>query len=73
MMPKSAMKHPVYVNRATQEDLETLALVGEKLAVRILEERSARGPYRSADDLTKRVKGIGPRIIEQNKSRLRFD
>ena len=70
---KVAFTHPVNVNRASQEELETLSLVGEKLALRILNERSARGPFRSAEDLSNRVKGIGPKIIEQNRTRLRFE
>ncbi|MEO8377832.1 MAG: ComEA family DNA-binding protein [Candidatus Sumerlaeota bacterium] len=73
LLPKSAMRGTVSVNRATQEDLETLSLVGEKLAQRILQERAAHGAFRSADELSKRVKGIGPKIIEQNRTRLRFD
>ncbi|HMX63467.1 MAG TPA: DUF655 domain-containing protein, partial [Candidatus Sumerlaeota bacterium] len=72
-IPKVAPTHPVNVNRASQEELETLSLVGEKLALRILNERSARGPFRSAEDLSNRVKGIGPKIIEQNRTRLRFE
>ena len=72
-IPKVAPTHPVNVNRASQEELETLSLVGEKLALRILNERSARGSFRSAEDLSNRVKGIGPKIIEQNRTRLRFE
>ncbi|MCC7392336.1 DUF655 domain-containing protein [Candidatus Sumerlaeota bacterium] len=72
-IPKVAPTHPVNVNRASHEELETLSLVGEKLALRILNERSARGPFRSAEDLSNRVKGIGPKIIEQNRTRLRFE
>jgi len=41
--------------------------VGLKKATRIVEFRLANGPFRTIDDITK-VKGIGPKILENNKS-----
>jgi hypothetical protein len=46
------------VNSAPAEQLEILPRIGPSLAKRIVEER-AKGPFRSVDDLRKRVKGIG--------------
>ena len=43
--------------------------VGLKKATRIVEFRVINGPFRSIDDITK-VKGIGPIILERNKSEI---
>ena len=63
---------PVNVNTA---DAATLAKningVGAKKAQAIVTYRKANGPFRSIDDLLK-VKGIGQKIIEKNKSDLIF-
>jgi competence protein ComEA len=63
---------PVNVNTA---DAETLAKningVGAKKAHAIVTYRKANGPFKSIDDLLK-VKGIGQKIIDKNKSDLKF-
>lgn len=46
------------VNSSPVEQLEILPRIGPSLAKRIVEERK-KGPFRSADDLRVRVKGIG--------------
>lgn len=57
------------INRATAAELELLPRIGPKLAQRILEDRRARGPFRSVDELD-RVPGIGPRTIESLRAHL---
>lgn len=55
----------VNINSATAEQLQILSGVGPALAQRIIEDRQARGPYRTAADLD-RVRGIGPSILSKN-------
>jgi competence protein ComEA len=45
------------INTATRAELEQLNGVGVTMADRILDER-ARGPFKSWDDLERRVKGM---------------
>lgn len=56
-------------NTATREELLTLVEVGPEIADRILKER----PFANAEDFEKRVKGIGPKTLEQMKKQLDFD
>jgi len=51
----------VDVNSATQEQLLTVRGIGPKTAQIIIEERSRGGRFQSLDDLSDRVKGIGPK------------
>lgn len=53
----------VDVNTAGVAELERLPQVGPALARRIVEDRQARGPFRSPQDLA-RVRGIGPKTVE---------
>ena len=48
-----------------------LSDVGLVKAEAIVAYRDAHGPFASFDDLA-RVKGIGPRVIEENKERIVF-
>jgi len=51
----------VDVNTASQEQLLTVRGIGPKTAQIILEERNRGGHFQSLDDLSDRVKGIGPK------------
>jgi len=51
----------VDVNTATQEQLLTVRGIGPKTAQIIIEERNRGGHFQSLDDLSDRVKGIGPK------------
>jgi len=63
----------VNVNAADAKTIsKELVGVGDSTATRIVEERSAHGPYKSADDLAKRVKGVGKKTLEKNQSNLKF-
>ncbi len=63
---------PVRINSAGREELMSLAGVGPRLADRIIEDRIARGRFRSVEDLA-RVKGVGPTIIARNRHRIILD
>jgi competence protein ComEA len=68
-----AIAGPVDINTA---DAKTLARelqgVGMAKAEAIVSHREKNGPFKSADDLAK-VKGVGKKIVEQNKSNLKFE
>jgi competence protein ComEA len=68
-----AMAGMVNVNSADAKTIATeLKGVGDKTATRIVEERKAHGPFKSADDLHHRVKGVGAKTLEKNKAALKF-
>lgn len=46
--------------------------IGETRAQAIVEHRSQHGPFRTVDELTL-VKGIGQKVVEQNRAILRVD
>ncbi|MGW0480846.1 helix-hairpin-helix domain-containing protein [Nonomuraea sp. NPDC003214] len=58
------------LNSATQDQLEQLPGVGEVLAARIAEYRTAHGGFTSIDQL-RNVNGIGPRTFEEIKPKVR--
>lgn len=51
------------LNRASAGELQLLPRIGPALARRIVEDRAARGPFASVEDVA-RVRGIGPRTVE---------
>ena len=53
-----AAKPQININTATAGQLQLLPRVGPALAARIIEFRTANGPYKAAEELM-RVKGIG--------------
>lgn len=59
-----ALAHAVDVNAATQTQLQTIRGIGPKTAKIIIEERTRGGRYESFEDLSDRVKGIGPKKAE---------
>ena len=54
---------PIDVNTADEEGLQKLPGIGPALAERIIEDRTANGPYATLDELT-RVSGIGVKTVE---------
>lgn len=58
------------LNRATARELDDLPGVGPVLAARILEHRRRFGSFHAIEDL-RAVRGIGPRLFERLKSRVR--
>ena len=56
------------VNTAAAAELEQIKGIGPRTAQRIVEAREAGGRFRDADDLRKRVAGIGPAKIKTMKA-----
>lgn len=68
LSPWCAWAMPLNINTATAEQLaDVLSGVGKTKAESIVKERDTNGPFQSLEDLEKRVKGVGPAIIEKNK------
>lgn len=61
---------PVNINTVDAKTLAAAAKgIGQKKAEAVVRYRKAHGPFSSLDDLAK-VKGIGPRLIQENRSNL---
>ena len=73
LLAQVAIAGPVDVNTA---DAKTLARelqgIGMAKAEAIVTYREKNGPFKSADDLAK-VKGVGKKLVDQNKSNLKFE
>lgn len=52
----------INLNTASAAELELLPRIGPALSRRIVEDRTANGPFRTIEDLD-RVRGIGPRTV----------
>ena len=65
-------KFPVYINRASAEDLCALKGVGPKLAEKIVGARTRNGPFSGPGDLEK-VPGIGKKKLESILQGVNFD
>jgi competence protein ComEA len=66
----TASADPVNINTADAATLaRELSGVGATRAAAIVAHRTQNGPFRSVEELTL-VKGIGPRVIEQNRGNL---
>jgi competence protein ComEA len=61
---RKAPSRPVDLNRASQQELETLPGVGPALAQRIIDYREEHNGFASADELDE-VKGIGEKKLEK--------
>lgn len=72
-IPLMAFAGPVDINKA---DAKTIAKeldgIGLSRAQAIVEYREKNGGFKSVDDLRK-VKGIGAKTLEQNRSNIRLD
>lgn len=62
----------ININTASQAELELLPGVGPALAMRIIEERQRGGAFKRVEDLG-RVRGIGPKTIEQLRKHVRVE
>jgi competence protein ComEA len=60
---------PVNINTAGVKQLMTLEGVGQAVAERIVEYRTAHGPFKKPEDVRK-VQGLGARLFERNRERI---
>jgi len=56
---------PINVNTATQSELESIKGIGPSKAKTIIAERLDGGHFQDANDLQKRVRGIGTKSVEK--------
>jgi competence protein ComEA len=59
----------VNINTASQGDLEALPAIGPTIAQRIVDDRTANGPYKQIEDLA-RVRGISARTVDELRDRI---
>ena len=60
-----AVATPINVNTATQSELESIKGIGPSKAKTIIAERLDGGHFQDANDLQKRVRGIGMKSVEK--------
>jgi competence protein ComEA len=65
----TAVAGRVNINTATKEELEALPAIGAAIAQRIIDDRTANGPYKQVEDLA-RVRGISARTVDQLRDRI---
>ena len=68
--PRQPAQFTLDINTADWPELSQLPGVGEAIARRIVESRAAEGPYADLDAL-QRVRGIGPKTLDQMRPYLR--
>jgi competence ComEA-like helix-hairpin-helix protein len=61
----AAYASPINVNTATQAELESIKGIGPAKAKTIIAERLDGGHFQDANDLQKRVRGIGMKSVEK--------
>lgn len=70
LSPLVTLAAPVNINTADAKALDTaLVGVGAKTAKAIVDYRAKNGQFKSVDDLLK-VKGIGPALLEKNRTNI---
>ena len=73
LLAQVAIAGPVDVNTADAKTLSReLQGIGMAKAEAIVSYREKNGPFKSADDLAK-VEGLGKKLVDQNKSNLKFE
>jgi competence protein ComEA len=69
---KKKVSFPLNINTASADDLCAIKGVGPKLAEKIVERRTAAGPFKGPSDL-KKVHGIGKKKLETMLQSIIFD
>jgi len=64
-VPLGVTASPINVNTATQSELESIKGIGPSKAKTIIAERLDGGHFQDANDLQKRVRGIGMKSVEK--------
>ena len=64
-MSLGVIASPINVNTATQSELESIKGIGPAKAKTIIAERLDGGHFQDANDLQKRVRGIGMKSVEK--------
>ena len=73
LLASTAIAGPVNINSADSKTLaRELDGIGKAKADAIIAYREKNGPFKTADELAK-VKGVGKKLIEQNRANLRFE
>ena len=67
-----ALAEAVNVNTAQSATIAKALGVGENIGARIVAEREENGPYKSPEDLGKRVKGLDHKALEKNKANIKL-
>ena len=67
MLSVGAAFAAVDVNTADQAALEAVKGLGPVKSKAIIDERTKNGPYKDADDLATRVKGLGTQIGDESR------
>jgi competence protein ComEA len=65
--PPISISYRIDINRASQPELESLPGIGPVLAARIIEYRTANGPFSTVDQLTE-IEGISASLVEEIRS-----
>jgi len=65
----AATHDPVNINTADVKGLMALDGIGHKVAERIVEYRTAHGPFKKAEEIRK-VNGVGEHLWEKNRDRI---
>ncbi|MEX3824236.1 ComEA family DNA-binding protein, partial [Paraburkholderia sp. BR14262] len=63
-LPAGGAEEPLIVSPADETALESVKGIGPVHAKAIIDERTKNGPFKDADDLVNRVKGIGPKSVQ---------
>jgi competence ComEA-like helix-hairpin-helix protein len=71
-LPPGEYQYSVDINQATWVEWAQFDGIGETLARRIVSDRDTHGPFTGIDDVL-RVKGIGPKKLEQIRRYLAID